>query len=84
MSRLGEIQGSYNNFFDSAHTNKAEKNNDSSFQNTLAELVNNVEFKTRVENGSILKFEIQAHRQDEICGKVNFRWKFLSTPRRAV
>ena len=42
MNQPGEIRGNIGNFFNSAQTNKAEKNNGSSFQNTLAELVSNV------------------------------------------
>jgi len=43
MSRPGEIQGNYSNFFNSAQISKPEKNNGNSFQNTLAELVNDVD-----------------------------------------
>ena len=43
MSRPGEIQGNYSNFFNSPLINKAEKNNGSSFQNTLSELVADVD-----------------------------------------
>jgi len=43
MVQSGEIQGNYGNFFNSTQTSKAEKNTGSSFQNTLAELVNNVD-----------------------------------------
>ncbi|MGD9156987.1 MAG: flagellar hook-basal body complex protein FliE [Desulfobacteraceae bacterium] len=42
MRSPGEIQGNYDNFFNSAQINKTEKNNGGSFQNTLAELVSNV------------------------------------------
>lgn len=43
MSRPGEIQGNYGNFFNSAQINKPEKNNSNSFQNTLSKLVTDVD-----------------------------------------
>ena len=43
MSRLGEIQGNYSNFLNSTPVNKTAKENGSSFQNTLAELVTDVD-----------------------------------------
>ena len=42
MSIPGEIQGNYGNFFNSLPTNRVEKNSGTSFQNTLSELINNV------------------------------------------
>ena len=43
MIQPGEIKGNYGNLFNSPQTGKAEKNTNSSFQNTLAELVSNVD-----------------------------------------
>jgi len=43
MSRPGEIQGNYSNFFNSTPVNKTVKENGNSFQNTLAELVTDVD-----------------------------------------
>ena len=43
MRSPGEIQGNYRNFFDPARINKGSKNDSSSFQNTLSELVTNVD-----------------------------------------
>ena len=42
MIRPGEIQGNYSNFFNTVQTNRAVKDNDTSFQNTLAGLVSDV------------------------------------------
>ena len=43
MNGPGEIQGNYGNFLNSAQINKTEKNNNNSFQNTLSELVTDVD-----------------------------------------
>ncbi len=43
MSRPGEIQGNYNDFFNSSQGSKGIRNNDSSFIDTLNEFVANVD-----------------------------------------
>ncbi len=50
MIRPGEIQGNYGNFFNSAQTGKTGENKGSSFQNTLAELVTDVDKQLKESN----------------------------------
>ena len=50
MNIPGEIQGNYGNFINPVQVNRAEKNNSSSFQNTLSELITDVDTQLKESN----------------------------------